>query len=144
VAVANGLGGYASGTLAGINTRRYHGLLVAALDPPIERTVLVGGLIEWASYEGRRYALSTQEYSNGHVAYTFPIRHDTSNTSAFHSFCCLQRAKDNKRGRTRSFQSTYYQSRIEAAVQHDAVADRLSARESVAFDAIVYSAPIGG
>src|SRR6266516_1732783 len=65
--VTNGLGGYASGTLAGINTRRYHGLLVAALDPPVARTVLVGGLVEWASYMGRRYALSTHEYSNGFV-----------------------------------------------------------------------------
>ncbi|KPV48423.1 hypothetical protein SE17_38155, partial [Kouleothrix aurantiaca] len=37
--VTNGLGGYASGTLAGPNTRRYHGLLVAALEPPVARTV---------------------------------------------------------------------------------------------------------
>jgi predicted glycogen debranching enzyme len=65
--VTNGLGGYASGTLAGINTRRYHGLLVAALDPPVGRTMLVGGLIEWASYQGHRYALSTHEYSNSYV-----------------------------------------------------------------------------
>jgi glycogen debranching enzyme len=65
--VTNGLGGYASGTLAGINSRRYHGLLVAALTPPVERTVLIGGLVEWATYEGRRYALSTHEYSNGFV-----------------------------------------------------------------------------
>jgi predicted glycogen debranching enzyme len=65
--VTNGLGGYASGTLAGINTRRYHGLLVAALAPPVARTVLVGGLVEWASYAGRRYALSTHEYSSGFV-----------------------------------------------------------------------------
>jgi predicted glycogen debranching enzyme len=65
--VTNGLGGYASSTLAGINTRRYHGLLVAALTPPVERTVLVGGLIEWAAYDGRRYALSTHEYSTGVV-----------------------------------------------------------------------------
>jgi predicted glycogen debranching enzyme len=65
--VTNGLGGYASGTLAGINTRRYHGLLVAALNPPVERTVMVGGLVEWATCEGRRYALSTHEYSNGFV-----------------------------------------------------------------------------
>src|SRR5215470_7743595 len=65
--VTNGLGGYASGTLAGINTRRYHGLLVAALDPPVDRTVLVGGMIEWASYLGRQYALSTHEYSNSYV-----------------------------------------------------------------------------
>ena len=43
--VTNGLGGYASGTLAGPSTRRYHGLLVAALAPPVERTVLVGNLI---------------------------------------------------------------------------------------------------
>jgi predicted glycogen debranching enzyme len=36
----NGLGGYASSTVTGTNTRRYHGLLVAALNPPVERTVL--------------------------------------------------------------------------------------------------------
>jgi predicted glycogen debranching enzyme len=65
--VTNGLGGYASGTLAGINTRRYHGLLVAALNPPVERTVMVGGLLEWATYAGRRYALSTHEYGNDFV-----------------------------------------------------------------------------
>lgn len=39
--VANGLGGWASGTLGGANTRRYHGLLVPALRPPLGRTVLV-------------------------------------------------------------------------------------------------------
>ena len=38
---ANGLGGFASGTVAGLPTRRYHGLLVAALKPPVGRTVLV-------------------------------------------------------------------------------------------------------
>lgn len=36
--VTNGLGGYASGTIAGTQTRRYHGLLLAALDPPQQRT----------------------------------------------------------------------------------------------------------
>ena len=48
--VTNGLGGYASGTLAGVLTRRYHGILVAALAPPVGRTMLVGGLVEWAAY----------------------------------------------------------------------------------------------
>src|SRR5207245_3266862 len=38
--VTNGLGGYASGTVAGLLTRRYHGLLVAALKPPVGRTLL--------------------------------------------------------------------------------------------------------
>src|SRR5882672_10023280 len=63
--VTNGLGGYASGTLAGINTRRYHGLLVAALTPPVGRTVLVGGSVEWARYDGGRYSLSAHEYGGG-------------------------------------------------------------------------------
>lgn len=65
--VTNGLGGYASGTLAGINTRRYHGLLVAALAPPVERTLLVGGLIEWASYDGQRIPLFAHEYIDGTI-----------------------------------------------------------------------------
>src|SRR5438128_5877931 len=65
--VTNGLGGYASGTVAGVNTRRYHGLLVAALAPPVERTVLVAGAVDWATYAGERYALSTHEYADGTV-----------------------------------------------------------------------------
>ncbi len=65
--VTNGLGGYASGTLAGINTRRYHGLLVAALEPPVGRTVLVAGSVDWATYAGHRYALSTHEFADGTV-----------------------------------------------------------------------------
>jgi predicted glycogen debranching enzyme len=65
--VTNGLGGYASGTISGANTRRYHGLLVAALVPPVERTVLVGGLVEWVTYDGRRYPLCAHEYGDGTV-----------------------------------------------------------------------------
>src|SRR5881392_2554503 len=65
--VTNGLGGYASGTVAGINTRSYHGLLVAALTPPVARTVLVGGLVEGVSYDGRRYPLCAHEYASGTI-----------------------------------------------------------------------------
>src|ERR1041385_433474 len=42
--VTNGLGGYASGTLAGVITRRYHGILVAALPNPLGRTVMLNHL----------------------------------------------------------------------------------------------------
>ena len=45
--VTNGLGGFAAGTLAGIPTRRYHGLLVAALPTPLGRTVMLNHLSEW-------------------------------------------------------------------------------------------------
>jgi predicted glycogen debranching enzyme len=65
--VTNGLGGYASGTVAGINTRRYHGLLVAALAPPVARTVLVANVAEHVTAGGERIGLATNEYANGAV-----------------------------------------------------------------------------
>lgn len=65
--VTNGLGSYASGTVAGVNTRRYHGLLVTALAPPVQRTVLVAASIDWAEYDNTRYPLSTHEYGDGTI-----------------------------------------------------------------------------
>ncbi len=64
---ANGLGGFASGTVAGLLTRRYHGLLVAALKPPVGRTVMVSGLEEEVEYDGRSYALATDRWADGTV-----------------------------------------------------------------------------
>ena len=43
---ANGLGGYASGTFSGAHSRKYHGLLVAALKPPVQRAVVVSRIEE--------------------------------------------------------------------------------------------------
>jgi predicted glycogen debranching enzyme len=66
--VTNGLGGYASGTVSGINTRRYHGLLVASLNPPVQRMVLLAALEEWLiTSDGERQPLSAQEYWDGTV-----------------------------------------------------------------------------
>jgi len=65
--VTNGLGGYASGTVAGLLTRRYHGLLIAALRPPVARTLLLTKLDETAIYDGRHYALFTNRWAGGHV-----------------------------------------------------------------------------
>jgi predicted glycogen debranching enzyme len=67
--VTNGLGGYASGTIAGATTRRYHGLLVAALLPPVARTVLVTKVDEEVGLaDGRRIALGTNEYADGTIS----------------------------------------------------------------------------
>ncbi len=55
----NGLGGYAMSTVTGQNTRRYHGLLVAATKPPMGRTVLLSKLEETLVVNGRRIDLST-------------------------------------------------------------------------------------
>jgi predicted glycogen debranching enzyme len=64
---ANGIGGFASGTVAGLLTRRYHGLLVAALAPPLGRTVLVARADETVAYDGRTYALATNRWADGTV-----------------------------------------------------------------------------
>ncbi|MCI0388041.1 MAG: amylo-alpha-1,6-glucosidase [Acidobacteria bacterium] len=58
----NGLGGFASSTVAGLNTRRYHGLLVAATQPPVGRMVLLSKLEETLIIDGRRYDLSANQY----------------------------------------------------------------------------------
>lgn len=58
----NGIGGFASSTIAGLNTRRYHGLLVAATKPPVGRMVLLSKLEETLVIDGRRTDLSTNRY----------------------------------------------------------------------------------
>jgi predicted glycogen debranching enzyme len=63
--VTNGIGGFASGTMANLNTRRYHGLLVAALDPPLGRTVLLTKLDETVAYDGRQYSLFSNRWGGG-------------------------------------------------------------------------------
>jgi predicted glycogen debranching enzyme len=63
--VTNSIGGYACGTLSGILTRCYHGLLIAALDPPLGRTLLVVKLDETATYTGRTYPLFANRRVDG-------------------------------------------------------------------------------
>ncbi|NUO79742.1 glycogen debranching enzyme N-terminal domain-containing protein [candidate division KSB1 bacterium] len=58
----NGLGGWASSTLAGAHTRRYHGLLVAALHPPVGRMVLLSKLEEALLINNQRFELSCNRY----------------------------------------------------------------------------------
>jgi predicted glycogen debranching enzyme len=65
--VTNGIGGYASGTVAGSQTRRYHGLLVAALQPPLGRTQLVSAIDEIVHYAGTDYFLAMHRWASGTV-----------------------------------------------------------------------------
>ena len=58
----NGIGGFASGTINGCNSRRYHGLLVAATKPPVGRFVLLSKLEETLIVNGRRFELGTNRY----------------------------------------------------------------------------------
>ncbi|MBI2466217.1 MAG: glycogen debranching enzyme family protein [Candidatus Rokubacteria bacterium] len=63
----NGLGGFASGTVAGLLTRRYHGLLVAALAPPLGRTLLVAKVEDTVEYGGRTYPLFANRWADAEV-----------------------------------------------------------------------------
>ena len=64
--VTNGLGGFASGTVAGVPTRRYHGLLISALRTPLGRTVMFNHLTEWLRLPtGSRRQIGGQEREGG-------------------------------------------------------------------------------
>ena len=64
--ITNGLGGYASGTVSGVITRRYHGLLIAALPPPLGRTLMFSHLSEQLRLPDRRtWRLAGEEFVGG-------------------------------------------------------------------------------
>ena len=58
----NALGGYASSTVPSVNTRKYHGLLVAAMAPPVRRMVLLSRVEETLTHDGWPFALASNEY----------------------------------------------------------------------------------
>jgi predicted glycogen debranching enzyme len=64
----NGLGGFAAGTVSGRLARRYHGLLIAALAPPLGRTLLVAKTEDIATYGGQTFALSADRWADGTLA----------------------------------------------------------------------------
>ena len=60
----NGLGGWCGSSLPGCNTRRYHGLLMAAIKPPAERMLLVSRLDETIVIDNSRYDLGINDYGD--------------------------------------------------------------------------------
>lgn len=58
----NGIGGFASGTISGANTRRYHGLLTAAIRPPLGRITMFSKFEETVVIHGKPYELSSNQY----------------------------------------------------------------------------------
>ncbi|MEO0647318.1 MAG: glycogen debranching enzyme N-terminal domain-containing protein, partial [Cyanobacteria bacterium J06650_10] len=77
--ITNGIGGYGCGTLSGLLTRCYHGWLVAALKPPVERTLLLTKLDETAHYLSKPYPLSCDRWSGGTTT-----GHGYRNIESFH------------------------------------------------------------
>src|SRR5438132_13632401 len=84
---ANGNGAFASSTLCGLNTRKYHGLLVAAMAPPVRRMVLLSRVEETVLSNGRSFDLACNEYPgtihpHGHD-YMRALKHDPLPVCAF-------------------------------------------------------------
>jgi predicted glycogen debranching enzyme len=79
--VTNGLGGYASGTLSGSLSRRYHGLLIASLDPPLRRTLLFSKLDETIILGETRTPIYTNTWSNRRI--------DPPGHTSIDSFCLI-------------------------------------------------------
>jgi predicted glycogen debranching enzyme len=69
---ADGLGGFAMGTLDLVRTRRYHGLLVSAMAPPSDRRALVAGIEAWIETSAGTFALSAQRYASPNGDVTHP------------------------------------------------------------------------
>ncbi|MBC7541247.1 MAG: glycogen debranching enzyme N-terminal domain-containing protein, partial [Candidatus Sericytochromatia bacterium] len=66
--LTNGIGGYASGTISGANTRRYHGLLVAAFDPPGDRRLVFSKIDERLRTAVGTHELATNEWQDQSVS----------------------------------------------------------------------------
>ena len=77
--ITNGTGSYGCGTVSGILTRCYHGYLLAALNPPLERTLLLTKLDEVVQYQGTAYPLGCDRYSGGTTT-----GHGYRNLQSFH------------------------------------------------------------
>ena len=57
--ITNGTGGFASSTIIGANTRKYHGLLIAPLTPPAQRYLILSKVDESIQIENNKYDLYT-------------------------------------------------------------------------------------
>lgn len=69
--LTNGIGGFAGSTISGINTRRYHGLLIAALKPPVDRRLMLAKLEEEVIVDDQGYKLFSSETVGGFSGYGF-------------------------------------------------------------------------
>ncbi len=89
--VTNGIGGYACGSVAGMLSRHYHGLLIAALKPPLARTLLLTKVDERLDYGGQTWQLSCDRWADGTVepaGYRFIEQFRLEGTVPVWSFAC--------------------------------------------------------
>jgi predicted glycogen debranching enzyme len=111
----NGIGGFASGTVAGMLTRRYHGLLVAALTPPLGRTVLVSKLDETLHYDTIRQPLFANRWGDGNVdphGYLDLERFHLDGTTPVWTYACADALVEKRVWMEQGANTTYVQYRL--------------------------------
>lgn len=114
--VTNGIGGFASGTVGGQLTRRYHGLLLAALKPPLGRTLLVPKFDEVAEYDGRPYPLATNRWRSGVIepqGYRRLEEFHLEGTSPVWTYACADALLTKKVWMEQGANTTYVRYRLE-------------------------------
>jgi predicted glycogen debranching enzyme len=106
----NGIGGFASGTVAGLLSRRYHGLLVAALAPPLGRTVLVTKVDETLHDDGVAWPLFTNRWADGSIdqhGYRHIERFRLDGTIPVWTFACADALVEKRVWMTPGANTTY-------------------------------------
>ena len=110
--VTNGIGGFACGTVAGTLTRRYHGLLVAALPPQWHRTLLVSKIDEVVEYDGHGYALGANRWASGAIdpaGYLHMERFHLEGTTPVWTFACADALLEKRIWMEHGANTTYVQ-----------------------------------
>src|SRR6266545_3813850 len=111
----NGLGGFASGTVSGLLTRRYHGLLVAALKPPVGRTLLAPQVEEVVEYGGGSFALSACRWHDGTVTpegYKLLERFSLDGTTPVWTYACADALIEKRIWMEQGDNTTYVRYRL--------------------------------
>ncbi|MBW4660441.1 MAG: amylo-alpha-1,6-glucosidase [Drouetiella hepatica Uher 2000/2452] len=118
--VTNGIGGYASGTVAGNLTRRYHGLLIAALNPPLGRSLMLTKLEEVLHSGSQVYPLNTDRWIDGSVepqGYRYIEHFSLKGTVPTWRFACGDGLLEKRVWMQQGANTTYVQYRLQRASQ---------------------------
>jgi predicted glycogen debranching enzyme len=121
----NGIGGFASGTVAGSLARRYHGLLLAALAPPLGRTLMAAKLDESVTYGGSSWELGANRWASGAVApegHRFIERFRLEGGAAVWTYACADALLEKRVWMEQGANTTYVQYRLLRAFEPAALA----------------------
>ena len=113
--VTNGIGGYAMGTSRCQLRQQYHGYLIAALEPPVGRTLLLAKLDETVTYDGRAYDLFANQWASGLIeptGFENLLNFRLEGTTPVMTFSCADAVLEKRVWMEPSANTTYIQYRL--------------------------------